>query len=87
MRVSHLVFASDVHAHTNHSSAVSPCSYCSRGVPTKGGELGTPGSGGSVPSKYDREMGMDCTRCEAASSRDRRVVALPLGREVTANSV
>ena len=35
-----------------------------RGVPTKGGELGTPGSRGSVPSKYDREMGMDCTRCE-----------------------
>ena len=85
MRVSHLVFASDVHAHTNHSSAVSPCSYCSRGVPTKGGELGMPGSRGSVPSKYDREMGTWTVL--GANSRDRRVVALPLGREVTANSV
>ena len=71
--------------HANHSLAVSPCSYCSRGVPTKGGELGMPGSRGSVPSKYDREMGTWTVL--GANSRDRRVVALPLGREVTANSV
>ena len=81
------MFASDVHARESLFGGESLLVLLPRGVPTKGGELGTPGSRGSVPSKYDREMGMDCTRCEAASSRDRRVVALPLGREVTANSV
>ena len=47
------------------------------------------GEGGEVVEmvhvRCDGEMGMDCTRCEL--SCDRRMVALLLGREVTANSV